>query len=76
MARIDTTQADALDAVVLRLQTALSLNERQCYPVARAQGLVRVAVHDLGDDARRGGDHGLAEGLAALRGAAAAATSR
>jgi len=44
MARTDISQADALDAVVLRLQTALTLNERQCYPVARAQDVPSIPV--------------------------------
>ena len=44
MARTDISQADALDAVVLRLQTELTLNERQCYPVARAQDVPSIPV--------------------------------
>ena len=44
MARTDISQADALDAVVLRLQTELTLSERQCYPVARAQDVPSIPV--------------------------------
>jgi hypothetical protein len=37
MARVDISQADVLQAILLRLQTALALSDRQCYPVARPQ---------------------------------------
>ena len=37
MPRADIEQADVLASVVTQLQSALSLTDRQCYPVARAQ---------------------------------------
>ena len=37
MTRSDVSQIDVLEAIVTRLQEVLVLNDRQCYPVARAQ---------------------------------------
>ena len=37
MARINITQADVFQSILTRLQTALGLNDRQCFAVARPQ---------------------------------------
>lgn len=42
MSRIDAEQSDVLDAVVTRLQTALVLGGRQCFPVARPQDVPTI----------------------------------
>lgn len=42
MSRVDIDQVDVLNAVVLRLQTALTLSDRQCYSVARAQDVPSI----------------------------------
>jgi hypothetical protein len=42
MARVDVEQVAVLTAVVTRLQTVLSLNDRNCYPVARSQDVPTI----------------------------------
>ena len=44
MARVDIEQIEVVGAIVLRLQTALTLSDRQVYPVARARDVPLIPV--------------------------------
>jgi hypothetical protein len=44
MGRIDIDQATVLQAVIDRLQAALKLSDRQCYPTARPQDVPAVPI--------------------------------